>query len=109
GTGIPIPKLPTNPTQGTPEITARIASISADGHTITLTTPVTASGGQSLTFITGLALDGSGMEFVSNVIDTTTVFTQTYQYSATYQNPFLLTAPPEACYTLYHNTGAVSG
>jgi hypothetical protein len=109
GTGIPIPQLPTNPTPGTPEITTRIASIGADGHSITLTANATVSGVESLTFISGLALDGSGMEFMSNVIDTTTVYTFTYTYSATYQNPFLLTTPPDVCMTLYHNTGVPSG
>lgn len=109
GTGIPIPQLPSNPTVGTPEITTRIASIGADGHSITLTANATATGTQSLTFVTGLALDGSGMEFMSNVIDNTTVYTFTYTYSATYQNPFLLTTPPDVCLTLYHNTGVASG
>lgn len=109
GTGIPIPQLPSNPTQGTPEITTRIASIGADGHSLTLTANATANGAQSLTFITGLALDGSGMQFMSGIIDNTTVFTQTYTYSSTYQNPFLLTTPPDVCMTLYHNTGVASG
>jgi hypothetical protein len=109
GTGIPIPVLPTNPTPGTPEIITTIASIGSDGHSITLSQNATAGGAQSLTFITGLALDGSGMEFMSNVIDNTTVFTQTYTYSSTYQNPFLLSSPPDVCMTLYHNTGVASG
>jgi uncharacterized repeat protein (TIGR01451 family) len=109
GTGIPIPQLPSNPTQGTPETGTRIASIGADGHSITLTANATASGTQSLTFITGLALDGSGMEFMSSVVDNTTVYTQTYSYSSTYQNPFLLTPPPDVCMTLYHDTGATGG
>jgi hypothetical protein len=109
GTGIPIPKLPSNPTVGTPEIITRIASIGADEHSITLTANATATGTESLTFVTGLALDGSGMEFMSDVIDTTTVYTFTYTYSATYQNPFLLTTPPDVCLTLYHNTGVASG
>jgi hypothetical protein len=109
GTGIPIPKLPTNPTTGTPELTTRIASIGADGHSITLTANATASGAQNLTFITGLALDGTGQEFISNTIDNVTVYTFTYTYSATYQNPFLLSAPPDVCMTMYHNTGVASG
>jgi hypothetical protein len=109
GTGIPIPQLPSNPTQGTSEITTRIASIGADGHSITLTANATTSGTESLTFVTGLALDGSGQEFVSKVIDNTTVFTQTYRYSSTYQNPYLLSTPPDVCVTLYHNTGVASG
>ncbi|HLW65732.1 MAG TPA: carboxypeptidase regulatory-like domain-containing protein [Gemmataceae bacterium] len=109
GTGIPIPKLPTNPTTGTSEITTRIASIGADGHSVTLTANATASGTVNLTFVTGLALDGSGQEFVDNVIDNIEVYTFTYTYSATYQNPYLLTAPPDVCMTLYHNTGVASG
>jgi hypothetical protein len=109
GTGIPIPQLPTNPTPGTPETTTTITSIGADGHSITLSANATVSGSESLTFVSGLALDGSGMEFLSNVIDNTTVFTQTYTYSSTYQNPFLLTTPPDVCMTMYHNTGVASG
>jgi hypothetical protein len=109
GTGVPIPKLPTNPTAGTPETITTITSIGADGHSITLSGNATVSGTESLTFVTGLALDGSGMEFLGNTIDTTTVFTQTYTYSSTYQNPFLLTTPPDVCMTMYHNTGVASG
>jgi hypothetical protein len=109
GTGVPIPKLPTNPTPGSPETIVTIASIGADGHSITLSTNATTSGTESLTFVTGLALDGSGMEFLGNTINTTVVYTQTYTYSATYQNPFLLTPPPDVCMTMYHNTGVASG
>jgi uncharacterized repeat protein (TIGR01451 family) len=113
GTGIPIPTLPTNLTQGTPEVVARIKSIDSATQ-ITLTTDATTGGAQSLTFITGLALDGSGMQFVANVIDTKTVFTQTYTYSPTYQNPYLLNAYQntllkEPCFILYHNQGGTSG
>jgi hypothetical protein len=109
GTGVPIPRLPTNPTKGTPETVTTIASIGADGHSITLSSNATVSGTESLTFVTGMALDGAGMEFLSNVIDNTTVYTQTYTYSSTYQNPFLLTTPPDVCVTMYHNTGVASG
>ena len=112
GTGIPIPTLPNNPTQGTPETKVVITSIGADGTHITLSQPATAVGTQSLDFITGLALDGSGMEFIGNNIDTQDVFTQTYTYSSTNQNPYLLNFNQQnldACYILYHNTGTTSG
>jgi hypothetical protein len=108
GTGIPIPQLPTNPTPGSPEIVTTIASIGSDGHSITLSANATASGAQSLTFITGQALDGSGMEFLGSVINTAATYTQTYTYSSAYQNPYLLSAPAEVCVVLYHNTGSTS-
>ena len=112
GTGIPIPTLPNNPTQGTPENKVVITSIGSDGHSITLSQLPTASGPESLDFITGMALDGSGQEFVDNTINYTTVYTQTYTYSSTFQDPYLLNFNQynlQACVNLYHNTGVASG
>ena len=109
GTGIPIPTLPNNPTQPTPETITTITAIDSVHDTITLSQKATATGAESLTFITGLALDGSGMEFVGNTINTTTTYTQTYTYSSSYQNSFLLTAPAEVAVVLYDNKGAMSG
>src|SRR5439155_1497216 len=88
GTGIPIPTLPSSLTAGNPETITRITAIDSINNKITLSANATANGSQSLTFITGQALDGSGMRFVSTAIDNTTTFTQTYTYNAsTYANP----------------------